>query len=130
MVLGAKYFLQLGHEIVGCKPRAYLLRGARDKFMSLYGTEPQVVALLWSLLPNLVKNKNGCHPKHLLWSLNFLKQYDTAINNGIRFGCDEKTFRHWSWYMLESIEPLKFQVVSSLALSTGCAVVKEMYLLS
>jgi hypothetical protein len=112
-VYRASYFLQLGHKIVGCKPHEYRLRGARAKFMSLYGTEPQVVALLWDILPDSVKNMNGCHPKHLLWALNFLKAYDTAINNGTRFRCDEKTFRKWCWHMLASIEPLKYQVVSS-----------------
>lgn len=112
-IIGALYFLQLGHEIVRCKPHAYRLRGARDKFMSLYGTEPLVVAMLWDMLPDAVKNKNGCHPKHLLWTLNFLKAYDTAINNATLFCCDEKTFRNWTWYMLESIEPLHSQVVSS-----------------
>jgi len=120
MVLTTSYFLKLGHDIVGCKPRAHLLRGARDKFMSLYGTEPQVVALLWSLLPDSVKNRNGCHPKHLLWALNFLKAYDTAINNGILFRCDEKTFRNWSWFMIESIEPLTHQVVSSSTFFQCC----------
>jgi hypothetical protein len=110
---GALYFLKLGHEIVGCKPHAYRLRGARDRFMSLYGTEPQVVALVWDMLPDAVKKKNGCHPKHLLWMLNFLKAYDTSLNNATRFHCDEKTFRKWTWYMLESIERLHSQVVSS-----------------
>lgn len=110
--LGSKFFLKLGLEIVGQRPTAYLLRGARAKFMSLYGTEPVVVAVLWDLLPDHVKEKPGCRPNHLLWTLNFLKSYDTAINNGIRFGCDEKTFRNWTWYMLEHIESLTPQLVS------------------
>jgi len=114
-MIGSLYFLKLGHEIVGCKPHAYRLCGARDKFMSLYGTEPQVAALVWDMLPDDVKNKNGCHPKHLLWTLNFLKAYDTAINHATRFHCDEKTFRNWTWYMLEFIERLHSQVVSSTA---------------
>jgi hypothetical protein len=112
--LGSKYFLKLGHDIVGQPRTAYLLRGIRDKFMSLYGTEPVVAALLWDLLPDHVKEKPGCEPKHLLWALNFLKSYDTAINNGICFRCDETTFQKWTWYLLKHIKTLTPQIVSEL----------------
>jgi hypothetical protein len=91
--LGSKYFLKLWDDIVGQRCAAYLLCGARDKFMSLYGMEPVAAALLWDLLPDHVKEKPGCEPKHLLWALYVLKSYDTAINNGIRFCCNEKTSR-------------------------------------
>ena len=46
-------------------------------------------------------------PKHMIWGLLFLKQYNPeAISAGIA-GVNEKTFRKWSWFFIEELPELK-----------------------
>jgi len=45
--------------------------------------------------------------KHLLWSLFFMKQYDTEEAIVSRLKCDEKTFRKWRNLILVAISSLK-----------------------
>ncbi len=58
-------------------------------------------------------------PKHLLWTLYFLKVYPRegpgcAAVGGSRGAVDPKTMRKWVWLFLERIAELADEVVSSL----------------
>lgn len=106
-------FLQLGHEIVGS--RYFSEASAREDFMAWYGTEPHVVAVLWSYLsPDVV---SGCQPKHFLWALHFLKSYDVERNTSRFFRVDRKTYRKWTWYILDRMTTLSSQIVSGSSLN-------------
>jgi len=106
-------FLEMGHEIVGS--RYFSETSAREDFMAWYGTEPLVVALLWRYLAPLVVRE--CKPKHLLWALHFLKSYDVERNTSRFFRVDRKTYRKWSWYILECTASISHQVVSGSSLN-------------
>lgn len=99
------------------------------KFLAFFGTTAFVCALLWAmLLPQLPDLPSNVHPKHLLWALIFLKQYNIEEVNAKLAACDEKTFRKWVWLFVEMIAELESNVVSSatsrvviLLISSHCA---------
>lgn len=78
---------------------------------SFFGASLNIITLLWNLLVPVL-DMNGCHPKHLLWSLLFLKVYSTtAVHCRIVGWVDPKTFRKWSWHFLEKIASLKDDII-------------------
>ena len=52
-------------------------------------------------------------PVHLLWALLFLKAYNREEMNAAMCGCDEKTFRKWSWFYVEAMADLDSQLVGT-----------------
>jgi len=80
-------------------------------FKSHFGAGAHIIALLWNmLLPRI--DLNGALPKHLLWSLVFLKVYSTtAVHRGIVGWPDANTYRKWCWYFLEKIASLRDEVI-------------------
>lgn len=68
---------------------------ALRRFKSFFGVTPSVCLIIWKkLTSNLPVD---AEPKHLLWSLSFLKQYCDEHNTRSIFRCDEKTIRKWTW---------------------------------
>lgn len=78
-------------------------------FRSCYGVSPDVCYVLWSLIE---QQHFAMKPKHLLWTLFFLKCYNTEAINASMFKTDEKTYRLWVWRLIESLANL--EVVSYL----------------
>ena len=52
------------------------------------------------------------NPRYLLTGLHFLKAYNTEERSAVTFGCDEKTFRQWAWFILSIIAKLETKYVS------------------
>jgi hypothetical protein len=87
------------------------------RFRELFGASIGIVLHVWytmdegSLLPDKSK------PKHLLWTLYFLKVYPrgapgcSAIGGG-GGGIDPKTLRKWVWLFIERVAELADKVVS------------------
>jgi hypothetical protein len=73
--------------------------------MSYFGATATVVAEIWNRLvvQNLLDVDSNPRPRHLLWSLLWLRQYNTEKMNRLLAGIDEKTYREWSWYFVELI---------------------------
>ena len=48
-----------------------------------------------------------------LWALNLLKAYDTEGNasGNVGEGCDEKTFRYWAWWFIETLSERSVEIV-------------------
>lgn len=78
----------------------------RRRFVSRFGVDPWIVAILWNLIIEHPKFPTGASIMKLLWSLCFLKTYDTENNLACFFGVDEKTFRMWNWSMLECLSTI------------------------
>jgi hypothetical protein len=111
-------FEEIGLDIVlgpyhTCSAKAERLR----KFESFFGAEPFYCAILWFEL-----EKSGwfrrapartVDPYHLLMALHFLKAYNTEVRAAVNFGCTEKTFLLWTWYMLKGIAKLDSKFVSA-----------------
>lgn len=74
------------------------------KFRSFFGVSPNVCAELWCLIQNKPINSK---PKHLLWSLLFLKCYNVEHVNASIVEADEKTFRKWTWFFISALVNLK-----------------------
>ena len=49
-------------------------------------------------------------PKHLLWALMFLKQYNTQSFTASIVDVDEKTYRKWVWKVIKKIADIDFLV--------------------
>ena len=84
-------------------------------FKSNYGIEPTVYMVCHGLLGN--SNEYDPYPdtlkhEHLLYSLDFLKRYETERRMAERYGKTPKTLRKWVWVYVKKIASLKPKVVS------------------
>ena len=68
--------------------------------VSRFGVEPTMVATMWDISITHTNFSSGAKLVHLLWSLNFLKIFDSV--HGF-FGVDEKTYRQWMWPIIQCI---------------------------
>lgn len=73
------------------------------KFRTYYGISPEVCAILWKRMHN---KPPGSEPKHLLWCMFFLKNYNKEHINAAIANVDEKTFRLWTWQFVELLAGL------------------------
>ena len=83
---------------------------------SLFGTTYEVVAEVWNLIDPVgnCDKFRGAHPKHLFWTLIFLKNYPTyPILCRVCGFVDPKTLRKWIWIFVPAIAGLKGEVVSN-----------------
>ena len=84
-------------------------------FRSLFGVSSQVCAVLWYYLYRYgtVHSKRGSSPRHLLWTLMFLKIYGNEETlASLAGGVDCKTYRKWIKIVVEDISRLKQYLVS------------------
>ena len=87
------------------------------RFREHFGAPFAIVRMVWDMLVEggLLPEKGL--PKHLLWTLYFLKCYPKespgcAAVGGSRGAIDPKTMRKWVWLFLERINDLADEVVS------------------
>lgn len=90
--------------------------GVKDddrSFRAHFGTSVDVCLALWEWIRVHPRRPlRGMQPKHLMWTLLFLKVYDTEDVLSSRVGTTRKTFRRWIWRVLLLIQTLKRRVVS------------------
>ncbi len=90
---------------IGCEICKHNTKRKNDygnrKFRNFFGTCAVVCLQIWNLvighLPSFVE------PKHLLWSLLFLRQYHTEAQNAALVATSEKTFREYVHLIVPSI---------------------------
>lgn len=81
------------------------------RFRAHFGCSVAVVAHIWGRIQPAL-TKPASHPKHLLWALVFIKIYSTEdVHSRIVGWPDRKTFRTWTWYILEKVAALKDEVI-------------------
>jgi hypothetical protein len=73
------------------------------RFRAFFGVTSYHVSLLWDMCVDKCNVPLGSMPKHLLWSLLFLRLYSCEHVSAAMCGCDEKTFRKWSWEFVEAL---------------------------
>lgn len=100
-MLTSNNFWVLGEKYI--KYKHYSVTGLR-RFKSYFGVSPEVCSISWNMLENEIPY--GGEPKHLLWALMLLKQYNTENCNAANVGVDEKTFRKWSWIFIRMLANL------------------------
>ena len=88
---------------------------SRRRFSAWFGTDSLTCSILWEMLYHYkwfdYAGIRGTHPKHLLWTLLFLKCYATEAVHSSNVGVDEKTYRKWIWFYVEGINRLRKHVV-------------------
>lgn len=97
-------FLKLGNQISKTK------NGQKEstknrRFKSFFGVTPYVCSIVWTQIVGVAPI--GFEPKHLLWGMNFLKQYTTEHNRHSTLKADEKTIRKWTWIAVKLMSGLK-----------------------
>jgi hypothetical protein len=112
---------------------AVLLRDARDiqnrtsqcvrtatmedrRFRSLFRARTEIMLKVWSMLLEDGLRPKKSKPKHLLWTLYFLKVYPReapgcSAVGGSKGAIDPKTLRKWVWLFIERITELADEVV-------------------
>lgn len=96
-------FLKLGNVYTNTKSTLSQYVALR-RFKSFFGVTPQVCGMIWNKIEQAAPS--GGEPKHLLWSLCFLKQYSVEHNRRAIFHADEKTIRKWTWIFVEILSEL------------------------
>ena len=82
-------------------------RGSMRHFKAVFGVSPLLCSVVWNYMDDDEKLPRRAQPKHLLWTLMFLKLYNSENVLSSMCGCEEKTFRKWVWLMLAAIGSLE-----------------------
>lgn len=82
-----------------------------QSFRAHFGTSADVCSILWDNIRASRRCPRCIRPIHLLWSLLFLKTYDTTDVLAARVNTSPNTLRKWVWIVLRLIQKLKRKVV-------------------
>ena len=86
------------------------------RFREMFGCSSIVCANAWMLILDGFNHDmpSSATKVRFLWALNLLKAYDTEGNSSgnVGEGCDEKTFRYWAWWFIETLSKRSVEVVS------------------
>lgn len=103
----SEFFWRKGLEYVKHDVNLSSLVGLR-KFKEFFGVSPQVCSIAWGYIEN---QDPSIKSKHLLWTLFFLKRYNTEHVNASVVNADEKTFRLYSWKVIEALANIDLVVI-------------------
>ena len=84
-----------------------------QSFRAKVGCSPDVCSTLWEMLSIKKRKPLSSKPKHLLWTLLFLKLYAPGTVLAETVCTSRDVFSNWVWIMLESISDLVGAVVSN-----------------
>ena len=89
----------------------------KRSFCDFFGTNIEIVCMLWHLLLDHNLLPESGKPKHLLWTLYFFKVYPKqgpgcSAVGGSGGAIDPKTLRKWVWQFCDAIADLHAHVVS------------------
>ncbi len=107
-------FFALGYSIVSGNAGPNETDNALRTFRSFFGVSPTVLSKCWELLTsgNCDGYNGKMQPKHLLWACMLLKVYGVEQVHARMAGCSVRTFRKWSFDLIEAIASLLPDVVS------------------
>ena len=83
-------------------------------FKANFGISSFLASKLWDLLQPIHELHNKYRPRYLLWTLLFLKQYNSDDVSSNVVGVSVKTFRQWVWLTIDGISSRANQVVSKI----------------
>ena len=69
--------------------------------------------------PQIVSWEKHTLPKHLLWTLHYMKTYMTEDQTAVLFATTNKTFRKYFWAMVHFLNVLTVDLVSNSLLRTN-----------
>ena len=110
------FWYELGMEFLNHGRRESSFKHRREshmrRFKQSFGCTPTVLLKCWCLLSRFTELDGNVSPNHLLWAVHFLKDYGKESKNAALAGCDEKTFRKWTWVLIYAMSDLEPHVVS------------------
>lgn len=112
-MVGPDIFLKLGHHFTSHNMSMSFSVGQR-RFLALFGVSSSICSIIWNEIESLLPD--GSSPVHLLWTLLFLKNYNTEETNRAIIKADEKTIRKWIWIMVDAISKLKVVIMMLIIL--------------
>ena len=126
-------FLELGTELKRRKVSTDNVNHCR--FKTWFGIDWNLMSVVWHLLWSIgwmARLKQQANPKHLLWTLLFLKEYKKEGDHAADFEAEEKTVRKWVWFYAEGIAALVSRVVSgccAYSYNNHCIVLTHLFVL-
>ena len=81
-------------------------------YRASFGISSFLTSKLWDLMQPIHELHTKYKPRYLLWTLLFLKQYNSDDVNANIAGVSPKTFRLWVWITIDAIANKTDQVVS------------------
>ena len=111
-------FLRDARDIQNRTSRSVGTAAMEDRrFRGLFGARIEIVLKVWLMLGEGGLRPEKSKPKHLLWTLYFLKVYPReapgcSAVGGSKGAIDPKTLRKWVWLFIERIAELADEVVS------------------
>ena len=85
----------------------------RQRYQYHFGVDPEITAILWVSLEHF-RMEPEPEPKHLLWTLLFLKQYSPEGVLCTMVNTNERTYRKWVWKILSKLDEMADTKVSKL----------------
>ena len=83
----------------------------KETFRSHIGCSFEVCADAWSRMVARDSLPQDAKPKHLIWTLMYLKLYDTQRRSSVVLNSDSKTIRKWKCIILKALFDIKDTVV-------------------
>ena len=105
-------FMSMGRRITNRADERHFSTELR-RFRAFFGVSPSTCALTWGKIATLGLAPRA-RPVHLLWALLFLNLYDPEEVIAGFLRVDERTYREWSFDLVEVIAKLKPYYVSLL----------------
>jgi hypothetical protein len=105
-----KIFFNLGVTLMNSNPNLAAGTTAR-RWATNFATSPLVCSIVWDMLEPEDWAETTAEPKHLLWTMHFMKTYKKEGDLRGFAKCDEKTVRKWVWLFMERIAALAKEVV-------------------
>jgi len=100
-------FLQLGLELGGYSYCNSMKSNIRN-FRSTYGTRPDAMAEMYNDIQDSDPDfPDRAHPRHICWTLMFMKLYETSTQLAGRLKHSESHIRPWVRYFGRAIQSLK-----------------------
>lgn len=115
LIYSADEVLQRGLELVNvlAAKQARCKRSSNvERFKAEYGADPAVYAQIWEDLQithidDARIDSKECTLDNFFIALNFLKQYQSLIQQSNKFGPCKNTIMKWNWYFVVRIQALK-----------------------
>ena len=96
-------FLWYGNQLCPGLTRGRCFYTRERRFKGHFGCSSRICKYLWRLMQMQETLPPKATPFHLLWALLHMKTYDTEEVLCTKCGVVEKTFRKWSWRMMEAL---------------------------
>jgi hypothetical protein len=105
MTCSPRLFREIGIEIIGTTTY-----GDGRTFIAFFGVTPLQVHQLWQLIVDAGGgrwNDEKWSPCHLMWALLLLRTYNREEILAAMAGVDEKTYRKWTWILIERLAKIE-----------------------